>query len=105
MLQSRPLKLKLRQCHSPTPLQLAALATGPPPGSTDAKQIVSFTCNAAGGVPPYDYSWSYGDGSTGHSQTTTHSYDSAGIKNVICTVTDSLYSSTLGITTASILAD
>jgi hypothetical protein len=88
-----------------TPLQLVALATGPPPGSADAKQIVSFTCNAAGGVPAYDYSWSYGDGSTGHGQTTTHSYDSFGTKNVICTVTDNLHSSTLGITSAIILAD
>jgi PKD repeat protein len=52
---------------------------------------VCFDPTATGGVPPYIYSWSFGDGSpVSHDQKPCHNFLSAGDFTVILTATDSL---------------
>ena len=59
-------------------------------GFVDVGQPVSFSCTAIGGTPPYSFSWSFGDRSTGVDPATTHIYTESGTMNAICTVTDVL---------------
>jgi len=51
---------------------------------------VAFSAVTAGGIPPYSYSWSFGDGSTVTGPTPVHSYQSNGYYNVTLTTMDSL---------------
>jgi len=51
---------------------------------------VAFSAVTAGGIPPYSYSWSFGDGSTATSSTPVHTYQSNGYYNVTLTTMDSL---------------
>ncbi len=69
------------------PLPPSALASAQP-ATVDIGQVVSLTCSAAGGVPPYTYSWDFGDGFVGSGQTVTHVYSSPGMMNPACTVID-----------------
>ncbi len=69
------------------PLPPSALASAQP-ATVDIGQVVSLTCSAAGGVPPYTYSWDFGDGFLGSGQTVTHGYSSPGMMNPACTVID-----------------
>jgi PKD domain len=87
-----------------TPPTLTALAQGQT-GPFDIGQPAAFTCNAAGGASPYNYSWAFGDGLTGTGQSVTHSYSSTGTMSVVCTVTDSLSSSVLSLTSTMIISD
>jgi outer membrane protein assembly factor BamB len=48
----------------------------------------SFTVSATGGLPPYTYNWTFGDGATSTLQDTTHSYSASGTYDVNVTVTD-----------------
>jgi hypothetical protein len=50
---------------------------------------ISFTCSPSGGVPPYTYSWTFGDGETSTQQNPLHIYSSKGTYEAIVTVTDS----------------
>ena len=61
----------------------------PPPG-----EIVSFTCSASGGYPPYSYAITFGDGQSysGSNYYTTHAYANAGTFTARCTVTDGVAS-------------
>src|SRR6266487_53886 len=59
------------------------------PSSPSGGQSVSFTASASGGNPPYSYSWSYGDGSTGTGLQSTHIYSVDGTYQVTLTVADS----------------
>src|SRR6266581_4105759 len=59
------------------------------PSSPDVGQSISFTASASGGTPPYIYSWSYGDGSTGTGLQSTHTYSVDGTYQVTLTVEDS----------------
>jgi len=52
-------------------------------------QTATFTATASGGVAPYSFSWSFGDGGRTAGTTVTHSYAAAGIFNVTLTATDS----------------
>lgn len=57
----------------------------PSPGNS-----VAFSAITAGGIPPYSYSWNFGDGSTATGSTPVHSYPSNGYYNITLTTTDSL---------------
>jgi PKD repeat protein len=76
--------------HNKTSIRpsLGASATASP-NPAIMGQAVSFTCTAIGGVSPYDYSWDFGDGTSGTGSTTTHTYNNLGTYSVVCTVTDS----------------
>jgi PKD repeat protein len=69
------------------PLTATASAT---PTSGQVPLNVAFTGSAAGGTPPYSYSWNFGDGSaTSTAQNPSHTYSSAGTYTATLTVTDS----------------
>jgi len=68
--------------------QPLSVSVTPHPVAADVGQSVSFTCSVTGGTTPYSYSWTFGDGSLGSGQTTSHTYSTAGIKTVTCTVSD-----------------
>src|SRR5213083_2279532 len=73
---------------SPPPPILASFALSP--SSPSAGQSVSFAASASGGTSPYNYTWSYGDGSTGTGLQVTHTYDRDGTYQVALTVADSI---------------
>ena len=81
---------KLSSSPPPQPQPLTASFThspsNPSPGVT-----VSFTATASGGVPPYSFSWNFGDGSTGLGSSVTHSYSGQGNYTVSLAVKDSVY--------------
>jgi PKD repeat protein len=52
-------------------------------------QMATFSATASGGVPPYSFSWNFGDGSQASGTTVTHSYAAAGTFNVTLTAIDS----------------
>lgn len=55
----------------------------------DEGQPVTVTGTAAGGTPPYGYSWNFGDGPPfGTGQSATHNYVDSGAYTVTMTVTD-----------------
>jgi PKD repeat protein len=87
---------------APSSLQVSASAT---PTSGKAPLAVNFTGTAAGGVPPYTYSWAFGDGGTSSVQNTSHTYLAIGGYAATLTVTDSSSSqatSTVNISVGSI---
>lgn|SRR6267143_4609313 len=51
---------------------------------------VSFAGAASGGVAPYSFSWSFGDGANSNLQNETHTFVNAGVYQVNLTVTDSV---------------
>ena len=72
---------------TPGPLSASVVAGS---NAVDLGQLASFSCTGTGGVYPYAYSWTFGDGSIGSGASTTHIYNTPGTMNVVCTVTDSL---------------
>jgi len=60
------------------------------PISGSAPVAVNFTASASGGVAPYGYQWTFGDGATGSTQNPSHTYVSAGIFTATLTVTDAV---------------
>ncbi len=76
------------QITASAPASLSASVTAQPTSGT-APLKVSFTGSASGGVAPYNYSWSFGDGSTGSGTSVTHTYASVGNYSATLTVTDS----------------
>lgn len=51
-------------------------------------QTVDFSGTAAGGNPPYTFSWDFGDGTTATGQNVSHTYSAAGDFTVTLTVKD-----------------
>jgi hypothetical protein len=72
---------------APGPLSASVIAGS---NVVDVGQLASFSCTGAGGVSPYTYSWTFGDGSTGSGAVTSHIYNSPGTMTVVCTVMDQL---------------
>jgi len=68
--------------------ELVAEADGPYGGLIG--EVIQFNGAADGGVPPYTWSWSFGDGSFGNVQNPVHAYDGAGTYTATLTVTDSI---------------
>jgi PKD repeat protein len=69
-----------------TPLPLEVDAGGPYYGFVG--DSINFIGNVAGGVPPYDYLWDFGDSNTSTQQNPSHIYIVAGNYTVTLTVTD-----------------
>jgi PKD repeat protein len=70
------------------PSSLVATASGTPI-SGQTPLTVDFSGDAQGGIPPYSYRWTFGDGSSSTSKSPTHIYSSAGTYTATLTVTDS----------------
>lgn len=72
----------------------------PPPGLTvtvsaspttvGVNQTVSFTSAPLGGVPPYTFAWTFGDGGTAETQNATHEYAHVGTYTAGVRVQDSV---------------
>jgi PKD repeat protein len=59
------------------------------PTSGKASLTVYFWGRASGGIPPYTYSWDFGDGQSGTAQNLFHIYSGPGTYSATLTVTDS----------------
>ena len=57
--------------------------------SGQAPLAVAFTGSASGGVPPYTWAWTLGDGTTSTLQNPSYTYTQAGSFTAVLTVTDS----------------
>jgi PKD repeat protein len=72
--------------------------TAPPPGLQVSAGVnprigappllVTFNATASGGLPPYDYNWSFGNGHSSDLGNTTETYSSVGLYHVWLNVTD-----------------
>jgi len=60
------------------------------PARTNVDEDVDFSCTPSGGVPPYSYTWDFGDGGTSNSQNPTHRYSATGDYTACVTVEDDL---------------
>lgn len=67
-------------------LNLTADAGGPYTGTICSP--VQFSGTASGGIPPYNFTWDFGDGINGTGQNPAHQYDTDGAYMVTLTVTD-----------------
>ncbi len=75
--------------HIYLPLALLSLQATPNPANLG--QPVNFTTVAAGGTPPYTFSWVFGDGGTGGNLSNiTHIYTTNGPFTVVVAVVDAL---------------
>jgi hypothetical protein len=70
---------------TPSPLSASAITTR---NSVDVGEPEGFGCFPAGGVPPYSFHWTFGDGTSGTGQSPAHAYDRASSYPANCTVTD-----------------
>ena len=68
-----------------TPLSVSFTYT---PANPESLQTVQFTSIVTGGTQPYNYAWSFGDGSTASGSTATHSYILPGTYTVTIIVKD-----------------
>lgn len=69
---------------------VSASITGPASGNSPVNSSVNFVASASGGLQPYGYAWSYGDGGIGNSNPGLHSYRLPGTYIVGLTVNDSM---------------
>ncbi len=70
----------------PTPLSASASAN---PVAGPVPLAVVFTGTAVGGTPPYNYAWSFGDGTVDSSEKDPpHTYTQVGSYSAVLTVTD-----------------
>jgi chitodextrinase len=59
--------------------------------SANTGSSLAFTASATGGAgAPFNYTWSFGDGTTGYGASVTHAYSSSGTETPKLTVTDRL---------------
>ena len=83
------------------PEPLSCSAHGPYDGVVG--EPVQFEGSAAGGSPPYEYLWTFGDGTTSTEEDPVHVYDDAGDFSVGLTVTDAAMDVASDTTSASIV--
>ena len=79
----------MKEFFSTTPALLLSTGFTYNPGSPDVGQNIFFTASASGGMAPYQFSWTFGDGSTGTGDQVYHSYSSSGSYQVVLTARDS----------------
>jgi len=72
---------------------LSVTAEAAPPSGA-APLTVSFTATASDGTAPYNYTWTFGDGTTGFGASPTHTYLAAGTYQANVTVIDSVSNTT-----------
>ena len=72
---------------APPPLTATASAT---PDAGPLPLLAGFLGTAVGGIPPYTYAWTFGDGGTSTDQNPTNEYTTAGPFLATLTVTDSV---------------
>jgi PKD repeat protein len=70
---------------------LTVSSIGANPKSGGAPLSVDFSATPSGGLPPYSYSWAFGDGGTSPDANPSHVYKAAGNYTTIVTVTDTEY--------------
>jgi PKD repeat protein len=73
--------------NSTSPTLTATASANPKTG--DVPLTVSFTASGSGGVAPYSYAWTFGDGGTSTAQNPSHLYSSSGAYSASLMVTDS----------------
>jgi chitodextrinase len=71
----------------PDPSVGAYIVPGP---FTDVGQTVFFNGSSNGGIPPYRWHWSFGDGGFASLENATHAYSTTGLFPALCTITDAL---------------
>ena len=59
------------------------------PSSPSTGQYVWFTASGSGGTQPYNFTWTFGDGTTGSGAKVYHAYSTAGSYSATLTTTDS----------------
>lgn len=69
-------------------LPLVAGALRSSPSGRDAPYAASFSATAFGGIPPYNVTWDFGDGSVGAGASASHRFTSPGTFLVVANVTD-----------------
>lgn len=74
------------------------------PSNVSVGASVSFTATVSGGVPPYTYSWSFGDGTSAFGSNVTHAYTTNASFAVSLTVQDSMGSGTTRTRAVSVAA-
>ena len=67
------------------------------PNPVDPGTLVHYSSNFSGGVAPYTYAWTFGDGSANTSSSPGHAYDTPGMYSVRLAVTDSNNSSAVAV--------
>ncbi len=68
-------------------------------------QAIQFQGGATGGMPPYTFTWDFGDGTTSIEQNPNHSYDMTGIYTITFTVHDTGGNQSFDLTTVTITDD
>ena len=76
--------------HSVTVVAALTVGFTIAPSSPSAGQTVYFNATAGGGVSPYTYSWTFGDGGSATGPSVIHAYAGAGTYTVTVIATDSL---------------
>ena len=59
------------------PVQAASFIFKPPYPKID--ETITFTATTQGGVPPYSFTWGFGDGESGNGAVITHTYPTRGV--------------------------
>src|SRR3990167_1972424 len=65
-----------------------SVSAGANPSNPFKGDDVAFSASVSGGIAPFTYAWTFGDGSSGTGDSPTHRYSSDGSKNIHLTVTD-----------------
>ena len=101
--QTRTVTKTVSVSSAPPPTTLAADFSFSPP-TPRVGESVEFVAATSGGVPPYGYSWAFGDGVTGPGSPANHAYAAAGSFGVELNVTDSAGGFLLVMKTVQVLA-